>query len=390
MLKGWSLLWSLLLASIMTKSASGDPCVPNSKWILRAHPHDRFQAARDAELVEERLRLDDVPADRVVVEVHALSVDAFVRTMLDATENAAHGGDRLGQPIPALGYGTVVRGNDKYPAGATVTGLLQAARYAVVGADGLQPFRVFPRADPHDHLGVLGISGLAAYIGMFRAAPRGGPRRGETVVVSAAAGAVGCLAAQMARLCGARVVGVAGGPRKREFLLEDLRLDAAIDYKDSTRTLGEQLDAACPDGIDFFFDNVGGDLLDEVLQRLNRHARVVICGAISHYDSGDINDKARIAGPAHYVKVAETSSTISGFNMMHYSGHFLAALRYLAWHYYRGNIRCPTHVERGVEAFGDSLEKLFAGGHVGRLVVDVRGGGATDSEPAAAVTEHAE
>lgn len=369
------------------KSSTG--ILSNSKWVLRAHPKGKFEASRDAELVEEQLCIADVSEDKIVVEVHALSVDAFIRTMLDDTKNVAHGGGILNEPIPALGYGKVVRGNDQHPTGSMVTGMLQGAQYAIVGTAGLQTHRVFPRADPKDHLGVLGISGLAAYIGMFSASR--GPQKGETVVVSAAAGAVGCIAAQMAKLSGARVIGVAGGPRKRKFLLEDLKLDGAIDYKDPGSTIGAQLDEACPDGIDFFFDNVGGDLLDEVLQRLKLRARVVICGAISQYDSGNINDKARIAGPSHYIKVAEMSATISGFNMMHYTNHFLAAVRYLAWHYYRGNLRCPSHVETGIASFGGSLEKLFAGGHCGRLVVDVIGATATaEREPSTVVSEHAE
>merc|ERR1712232_1208860 len=116
----------------------------------------------------------------------------------------------------------------------------------------------------------------------------------------------------MGKLTGARVVGVAGGEIKKKFLLEELKLDAAIDYKCKDKALGEQLDEACPDGIDFFFDNVGGDLLDEVLQRINLRSRIVICGAISQYDSGQINKKSTIKGPSHYVRLAETSSTMSG------------------------------------------------------------------------------
>jgi len=344
--------------------------VSNKKWVLKSYPQGKFTASRDAELIEETLDLGSVPDDKIVIEVQALSVDAFVRTMLDETKNVAHGAAGINQPIPALGYGKVIKGNQKFKEGSVVTGLLGATKYAVVGNEGLSPHMTLPRAKPTSSLGVLGISGIAAYVGMF-VSPSKCPQKGETVVVSAAAGAVGCIAAQMAKLCGARVVGVAGGAKKTKFLLEELKLDAAVDYKDETKTLGEQLDEACPDGIDFFFDNVGGDLLDEVLQRINLHSRTVICGAISQYDSGNINNKSAIKGPSHYIKLAEMSSTISGFNMMHYSKFFLSAFRYLAWNYYRGHIVCPEHVENGIESFGSSLENLFAGGHCGRLIVDV-------------------
>ena len=279
-----------------------------------------------------------------------------------------------GKPIPALGYRQVIKGNNKFKDGSFVQGLFHAGTYAQIDEPtkaGLTSKMFLPRTDPNASLGALGISGVAAYVGMFVSPPRGGPKKGQTVVVSAAAGAVGCIAAQMTKLCGARVVGVAGGITKQKYLLNELKLDGAVDYKDKKRSLGEQLDEACPNGIDFFFDNVGGEVLDEVLQRINMHSQVVICGAASHYDSGRINDKSTIAGPSHYIRLAETSSTLSGYNMMHYTRSFLKAFLYLLYHYYRGNIVCPEHVEDGIESFGGCLEKLFAGGHIGRLIVNV-------------------
>merc|ERR1712038_1041439 len=130
-------------------------------------------------------------------------------------------------------------------------------------------------------------------------------------------------------------------------------------------------DEQCPNGIDFYFDNVGGDTLNEVLQRINLHSRVVVCGAISQYDTGKINDKSSIRGPSHYIRLAEKSSSMTGYNMMHYSQHFIKAIAWLMWHYYRGNISCPEHVEKGIGSFGSALEMLFSGGHCGRLIVEV-------------------
>lgn len=149
-------------------------------------------------------------------------------------------------------------------------------------------------------------------------------------------------------------------------------MDTAIDYKCKDKTLGEQLDEACPDGIDFFFDNVGGDILDEVLQRINLYSRISICGAASQYNSGRINSKSKIQGPSHYINLAEKSSSMSGYNMMHHSSSFLKAIAYLLWHYYRGNVDCPQHIEKGIESFGKSIEMMFGGGHCGRLIVDLR------------------
>jgi NADPH-dependent curcumin reductase CurA len=210
---------------------------------------------------------------------------------------------------------------------------------------------------------------------VFHAAPKG-PCKGETAVISAAAGAVGVIAAQMCKLAGARVVGIAGGPEKKKFLLEELGLDGAVDYKDSTKPLAEQLKEQCPDGIDFFFDNVGGETLDEVLDQINQGSRIVICGAISQYDTGNMYKKGGSQGPSNYMKLAETSSSMSGMMV----GHFLASpvnlvrsVSYLMWHYYRGNLKPYEHIEVGLDSFGKSMEIMFSGGHIGRLVVDVTG-----------------
>lgn len=343
----------------------------NQKWILKKHPKGKFDVSRDADFVTDTLDLSAIPEDKVVIETQALSVDAFIRTMLDDVDNAAHGSlGGLGKIIPALGYGKVIKGNKDFKEGTIVTGLLGATKYAVSGSEGLMKVALLPGVKPTTTLGLLGISGIAAYTGMFLS-PTKCPKKGETVVISAAAGAVGSIAAQMAKRCGARVIGVAGGPKKQKFLMDELKLDGAVDYKCTTKTIGEQLDTLCPDGIDFFFDNVGGELLDEVLQRINLFSRVVICGAISHYDSGDINQKSRIKGPSHYTKLAEKSSSLSGFNMMHYSKHFIKAIGYLFWNYYRGNIVSHEHIEKKIDSFGKCLEMLFSGGHCGRLIVDL-------------------
>lgn len=354
-----------------TTDSNAGTLITTRKWILKAYPQGRFNASRDAELVEEIIDLSTIEKEKVVIEVHALSVDAFVRTMLDEQENAAHGTAGIGKAIPAIGYGKVIKGNDKFKTGSFVQGLLSASTHVILSSEGLTAKMSLPGVDPRASLGVLGISGIAAYVGMF-VSPKKCPQKGDTVVVSAAAGAVGCIASQMAKLCGARVIGVACGSIKQKYLLETLKLDGAVDYKSQTKSLGEQLDETCPNGIDFFFDNVGGEILDQVLQRINLHSRIVICGAISHYDSGHINTKSLIKGPSNYVRLAEKSSTISGFNMMHYTKFFLGAFRYLLWHYYRGNIVCPEHVEVGIESYGHSIEMLFSGGHCGRLIVKLK------------------
>jgi NADPH-dependent curcumin reductase CurA len=313
--------------------------------------------------------------DEVLIKSEMFSVDAFVRTMLDA--DAFHGSIKPGSVIPGMGFGTVVKTgeNEAFKIGTRVAGLMQVATLAVASKSMVQPMMVFPGVKPSLSVGLMGVSGLTAYFGMFHA-PTKGPQAGETVVVSAAAGSVGSIAAQMAKLSGARVVGIAGGPKKSKFLIDELKLDGAIDYKDSEKTLAEQLAEQCPDGIDFFFDNVGGETLDAVLEKINSGSRIVICGAISQYNTGNMYKKGGVRGPSNYVKLAERNSSMVGFTLMNFVEsipNVAKAMLYLLWHYKRGNLKAHEHVENGIESFGNSLEMLFTGGHMGRLVVDVQG-----------------
>ena len=193
-------------------------------------------------------------------------------------------------------------------------------------------------------------------------------------MVSAAAGGVGSIAVQLLKTTGCRVVGVAGGPVKCEFL-KRLGCDAAVDYK--AGSFLEDLDGACPDGVNFFFDNAGGSTLDAVLDRLALHSRVVICGAASQY-SGNLNAgrdaKGRgggVVGPATYLKLAERSSTMAGFNVMHYMTSLPGAIANLCWMHWRGKVVIHEQVEAGLDSFPAALEKMFSGGHCGKMLVDL-------------------
>jgi len=305
--------------------------------------------------------------------VDTLSVDAFLRTMLD--KGAFHGTIELGDTMTAMGIGTVVAGGpkSKYAAGTWVLGMFGAQTVCKMVPDAMGPTKMLPLpgVPKKASLGLLGITtGLTAWIGVFRVLPQ--PRRGETVVVSAAAGATGSLAAQLCKLTGARVIGVAGGPKKCSFLTDTLKLDGAVDYKSSEKTMGEQLDALAPDGIDFFFDNAGGDILDAVLLRLNQRSRVVICGAASQY-SGNLHH-GKVQGPSEYLKLAERNSTMKGFVVTDYMCSLPRAIQSLLWQNYRGRVLMHEQVEKGIGAFAPAMEKMFTGGHIGKLLVDVKAG----------------
>ena len=267
--------------------------IANRKWTVANLPTGQFQSSRDLALSPpEILDLEaiELSHDEVLVQLESVTVEAFIRTMLQ--RHSFHFSLKPGDPVLAFGIGKVLRtgggGAKAFKVGSNVMGYFPVANYVTVNvkASLLESVPRFLVVPPVVHLTLFGSAGLSAYAGLFRSAGSLPPRRGETVVISAAAGGVGICAAQMAKQTGARVVGIAGGPHKRNFLLEVVGVDEVVDYKETSNSLEDQLKKACPNGIDFFFDNVGGVILDNVLNQLNRGARVVICGAISLYDGG--------------------------------------------------------------------------------------------------------
>lgn len=273
-----------------------DDTVTNSKWVLKARPQGVFDPSNDVELTTENIPTSSLEDDEILVETTMLSGDAFIRTMMD--EEAYHGALSINDTIPAIGYGKVIAAGRKagHKVGTVVSGMMGAQTYAKIKSGGAFRHITFPFMTPTASLGLMGLTtGLTAYTGVFYVARR--PKRGETVVVTGAAGAVGSVAAQLAKATGARVIGVAGGPKKCQYLTGELKLDGAVDYKNSERSLEEQIASACPNGIDFLYDNVGGTILDQLLAKINPGGRVVICGAISQY-SGRLN-KGKVEGPSN-------------------------------------------------------------------------------------------
>jgi len=353
---------------------------PNRKWVLKRRPVGVFDPELDAELVYENNDGDDGSATEqalketdVLVEPQLLSVDAFVRTMLD--EHAYHGSLPIGATLPALGYGRVVEAGSKsgHSPGTIVAGMLAASdRVVVDGKAVVRSFKI-PFLERSAWLGLLGITtGLTAYCGVFYV-PSRSPSKGETVVVTGAAGAVGSVAVQLCKSRGARVVGVAGGERKGDYLRTVLGCDAVVDYKaKGTSSLEEKIAEACPDGIDFVYDNVGGEILDALLEKINRNARVVICGAISQY-SGNLNSKTRtVEGPSNYLKLAERGAEMKGFNVMQHAAKLPLMLIGMLFLYARGKVSVAEHREEGLEQYPHALRKLFTGETIGKTLVRVR------------------
>ena len=224
---------------------------------------------------------------------------------------------------------------------------------------------------PTAALGVLGVTGRTAYFGLLHV---GKPRPGDVLVVSGAAGAVGSVVGQIGKIAGCKVVGIAGGERKCEWLVHELGFDAAIDYK--SEKVRSRLKALAPNGIDVFFDNVGGSILNDCLSRIAFGARVVICGGISRYNA-DPRDPGQIPpGPQNYFNVVFTNATLQGFLVHHYADHFATAQqRLMAW-VREGRIRNHDDVIEGFENAPRALMRLFEGANRGKQVLRIREQGA--------------
>jgi NADPH-dependent curcumin reductase CurA len=244
--------------------------------------------------------------------------------------------------------------------GDYVSGLVGVQEYAAL--DGAQLIKIDPKVAPlPTFLNTLGMPGMTAYFGLLDV---GQPKPGETVVVSGAAGAVGATVGQIAKIKGCRAVGIAGGTAKCRYLVDELGFDAAVDYKaGDTR---KNLRTHCPNGVDVYFDNVGGDILDLVLAVLRRHARVVICGAISQY-----NNTTPVKGPSNYLSLLVNRARMEGMVVFDYVDRFPQAARDIAAWIAAGKLKSREDIVEGLETFPETLLKLFSGENFGKLILKV-------------------
>ena len=311
---------------------------------------------------ESTFATDEVPVPplderQALVEVSWLSIDPTIRgwmaydTYLPAIE--------IGAPIRSSGIGTVIEShNDRYPVGARVFGMLDWQRYSVRDR-GLQilPDGVSSEAA----LSVFGTTGLTAYFGLLDV---GRPKEGETVLVSGAAGATGSVVGQIARIKGCRVVGIAGSDEKCSWLTDDLGFDAAINYR--TDDVRRAIRSTCPDGVDVFFDNVGGDILEAAIGNLSIGGRVVMCGAISQY-----NDTTPTPGPHNLAMLISKRARIEGFLIFDYADRYDEAITDLAAWVRAGEIQFSVDVVDGLENAPAALNRLFTGANTGKVMVRI-------------------
>ena len=293
-----------------------------------------------------------------VVEISHLSIDPAMRGWMSARPSYMPPVE-IGAVMRAGAIGRIIASEHPgFAVGEHVYGTFGVQEYAV--SDGRGAIKVDTSlADLPVYLGVLGMTGLTAYFALLDV---GKPKEGDTVVVSGAAGAVGSVAGQIAKIKGCRVIGIAGGPEKCRVVTEEFGFDGAIDYRmpDLRRTLRE----LAPRGVDVYFDNVGGEILDDVLTCIARGARIIICGAISQYNESEVR------GPANYMMLLVARASMTGMLVFDYADRYPEAMAALAGWYRAGRLAAhETIVRGGVEDFPETLLKLFEGANTGKLIL---------------------
>ncbi len=265
----------------------------------------------------------------------------------------------------AGGVGQVMASNNPaFAVGDYVNAGVDVQEYCLISQENIMRsgiFKIDPRLGLTTWTNVLGMPGMTGFFGLTEV---GMPKAGETVVVSGAAGAVGQTVGQIAKLKGCRVVGIAGGQAKCEWVVNELGFDACIDYKNSDVRKG--LKEHCPNGVDIYFDNVGGEILDMVLAKINRKARIIICGAISQY-----NNTTPVKGPANYLSLLVNRARMEGIVVFDYADRYHLGVAEMAGYLKAGTMKSKEDVVQGIENFPEALLKLFNGENFGKLVLQV-------------------
>ena len=297
----------------------------------------------------------------VLIRQHYISLDPAMRGWLNDVKSYIEPVG-IGDVMRAGSVGQVIAANNHpvLKVGDYVSGGGGVQQYVVSNGKGWYP--VDPNIAPLPmYIGTLGMPGMTAYFGILDV---GKIKEGETVLVSGGAGAVGSIVGQIAKIKGCKVVGIAGGPQKCQYMLDELGFDGAIDYKNENVHAG--IKRECPKGIDVYFDNVGGEILDAALVRLRRHARIVICGAISQY-----NNKEAIKGPSNYLSLLVNRATMQGMVVFDWVDQYPKAAMEMGMWIAQGKLKSKEDIYEGIENFYDTFTRLFSGEKLGKLVLKV-------------------
>ncbi len=327
----------------------------NRQFVIAARP---VGLVKTSDLSYQETPIPQPGDGEALVQSAYISLDPAMRGQMENRADYAAPLE-IGDVMRAGGVGHVIRSNnDAYPQGALVGGTFGMQDFAIASA--ATPFQVFPEGtDPTAALGILGGTGMTAYFGLLRL---GEPKNGDVVVVSGAAGATGSVAGQIAKLKGCTVFGIAGSDEKCAWLTETLGFDGAINYK--TEDVGSRLDQLCPNGINIYFDNVGGDILDACLARIAMNARVVICGGISRY-----NKTGPIPGPVNYFNLVYRRARMEGFIVIDYVKEFPAATAEMKDWLDAGLLQQEATVIEGFNKLPEALVRLFRGDNTGKMMV---------------------
>ena len=301
------------------------------------------------------------PADgQLLIKTLYISLDPAMRGWLNDAKSYIPP-VQIGEVMRAGALGEVLASkHPKFQVGDTVVGVTGVQSHAISDGKGLT--KIDPKLAPlPKYLGVLGMPGMTAYFGLLDV---GQPKAGETVVVSGAAGAVGQIVGQIAKINGCKVVGIAGGKDKCDFVVKELGFDSCIDYK--SEDVKKALRTAAPDGVDVYFDNVGGDILDAVLTQIRMKARIVICGAISQY-----NNTTPVKGPANYLSLLVNRARMEGLVVFDYAKRYMEAAMQMGQWMAQGKLKSREHIVEGIEKFPQTLNMLFSGENTGKLIIKV-------------------
>ena len=314
-----------------------------STWILETNPIPELQ---DGE---------------ILVKQHYVSLDPAMRGWMNDSKSYIEP-MAIGSVMRAGAVGQVVavNNNPDFKVGDYVAGFGGVQQYAV--SDGKNSRKIDPSLAPlPTYLSTLGLTGMTAYFGILEV---GKIKEGDIVLVSGAAGAVGSVVGQIAKIKGCKVIGIAGGADKCKYLLEELGFNGAIDYKNED--VRKRLKEECPEGIDVYFDNVGGEILDIALSKLRLHARIVICGAISQY-----NNKTAVKGPSNYLSLLVNRATMQGMVVFDYAAKYGEAAKTMGAWMAQGKLKSKEAIFEGIENFPQTYQRLFTGEKLGKLVLKV-------------------
>jgi NADPH-dependent curcumin reductase CurA len=333
----------------------------NRQWLLAKHPEKKL--TEDCfEYREEHLPEEELASGEILIQNLAFLCAPTMRNWMDPPNNSLYPSIPIGQPVMTLSVAKIIASKDpQYIIGERITTRATWQDYEKISAASVPINKVPKNINAIHALGRYGLNSLTGYFGLLRV---GRPVLGNTVVVSAAAGATGSIAAQVAKLQGCKVIGIAGGAEKCRWLKGTCGLDGVIDYKKNN--VEKELAVLCPEGIDIFYDNVGGEILQAAVENMAPHGRIILCGQIASYDNNELPE-----GPKNMMRLIYGSITMQGFLTRNYTDEFPKAIEYLKSKDVSGEIVFREDVRNGFENIPSIYKSLFSGSNAGALIAKI-------------------